>query len=98
MMGREGMGFNQVWSVFMIYLPSKQYLPRAKSIPSFFLLGCSGSTDIHSPERPLAEAARTCSTLTHLRSKSAMRESLTEKSERKFFDSMTHPKSAIMII
>ena len=97
-MGREGMGFNQVWSVFMIYLPSTITPPLPQSIPSFFLLGCSGSTDIHSPERLLSAAARTCSTLTHLRSKSAMRESLTEKSERKFFDSMTHPKSAIMII
>ena len=96
-MGREGMGFNQVWSVFMIYLPSTIPHPH-HSIPSFFLLGCSGSTDIHSPERLLSAAARTCSTLTHLRSKSAMRESLTEKSERKFFDSMTRPKSAIMII
>ena len=35
MMGREGMGFNQVWSVFMIYLPSTITPPSPKAFRLF---------------------------------------------------------------
>ena len=84
------------FGLFSWYTSLVQYPTPIIAFNLFFLLGCSGSTDIHSPERLLRLRRR--GVVTHLRSNSAKRESLTEKSERKFFDSMTHPKSAIMII